>query len=192
MVALIQGSSMCCDLRGFGHVGRVVQLLRWPPLVVWMLVDDAGGGGDQVEVELAAEAFLDDLEVEEAEEAAAVAEAEGGGGLGLVVEAGVVEAELAEAVAEVFVVVGVHGEQAAPDDGDAGLEAGEGLGGGEAVVGEGVADVAVGDGFDGGGDEAHFAGSEVGGGDHLGGEDADLLDGCGRHRWTSCGFSGRA
>ena len=116
------------DVAGIRHVGRVVKLVETTPLVFMMLVDDAGGGGDEVQVELAGEAFLDDLEVEEAEEAAAVAEAEGGRRLGLEVEAGVVEAELAEAVSEVLEIVGVDGEQAAPDDGDAGLEAGEGTG----------------------------------------------------------------
>jgi hypothetical protein len=40
------------------------------------LVDDRGGGRDQVEVELAAEALLDDLQVQQAEEAAAEAEAQ--------------------------------------------------------------------------------------------------------------------
>ena len=56
-------------------------------------VADAGGGGDEVEAELALEALLNDFHVEEAEEAAAEAEAEGDGGFGLEGEAGVVELE---------------------------------------------------------------------------------------------------
>ena len=42
------------------------------------LVDHRGGGGDEVEIELAAEALLDDFEMQQAEEAAAEAEAERG------------------------------------------------------------------------------------------------------------------
>ena len=78
-------------------------------------VDDRGGGGDQVEVELALEALADHLEVEEAEEAAAEAEAEGGGGLHLGGEAGVVELELLDGVAQGLEVGGVDREEAAED-----------------------------------------------------------------------------
>ena len=42
----------------------------------WTLVDDRGRGRDQVEVELARQPLLDDLEVQQAEEAAAEAEAQ--------------------------------------------------------------------------------------------------------------------
>ena len=80
-----------------------------------MLVDHRGGGGDEVEVVLALEAVADDLEVEEAEEAAAEAEAEGGGGLHLGGEAGVVELELLDGVAERDEVGGVDREEAAED-----------------------------------------------------------------------------
>ena len=45
------------------------------------LVDHAGGGRDQVEVELATEPLLD-LQMQQAEEAAAEAEAEAEGGAG--------------------------------------------------------------------------------------------------------------
>ncbi|KPC74051.1 hypothetical protein ADL26_11750, partial [Thermoactinomyces vulgaris] len=68
------------------------------------LVDHVGRGRDQVEVELALEALLDDLQVEQAEEADAEAEAERGGRLGLVLERGVVELQLVEGFAEVAVV----------------------------------------------------------------------------------------
>ena len=47
------------------------------------LVAHAGGGGDEVEVEFALEALLNDFHVEQAEEAAAEAEAEGDGTFGL-------------------------------------------------------------------------------------------------------------
>ena len=77
------------------------------------LVDDRGRGGDQVEVELALQPLLDDLEVQEAEEAAAEAEAERGRGLHLVGEAGVVQPELADGGAQLLEVGGVDREQAA-------------------------------------------------------------------------------
>jgi hypothetical protein len=76
-------------------------------------VDDRGRGGDEVEVVFAGEPLLDDLEVQQAEEAAAEAEAERGAGLHLVGEAGVVEAQLADRVAQLLEVGGVDREQAA-------------------------------------------------------------------------------
>jgi len=42
------------------------------------LVDDRGGRRDQVQVELAAQALLDDLQMQQAQESAAEAEAQGG------------------------------------------------------------------------------------------------------------------
>jgi hypothetical protein len=66
-----------------GHVRRVVEVDRRAIAHV-QFVDDRRGGGDQVEVELAAETLLDDFEVEQAEEATAEAEPEGGGGFHLI------------------------------------------------------------------------------------------------------------
>ena len=120
--------------------------------------------------------LLDDLQVQQAEEAAAEAEAQRGGGLRLVVEAGVVQSQLAKAVAQLLEIVGVDRIQAAPHHRHRRLEAGQRLGGGVAVVGDGVADVAVGDGLDGGGDEADLAGPEIVHRHHLRREHADLLD----------------
>ena len=92
------------------------------------LVDHRGRGGDQVEVIFAGQPLLDDLEVEQAEEAAAEAEAERGAGLHLEAEAGVVEAQLVEAVAELLEVGGVDREQAAEHHRLDLLEAGQRLG----------------------------------------------------------------
>ena len=85
------------------------------PSVSVMPVDDRRRGGDQVEVELARQPLLDDLQMQEAEEAAAEAEAERGGGLHLVGEGGVVEAELADRGAQVLEVGGVDRKDAAED-----------------------------------------------------------------------------
>ncbi len=104
------------------------------------LVDHGGVGGDDVHVELAAEAFLDDFHVEEAEEAAAEAEAEGGGGFGLEGEGGVVDLEFTHRDLEGLVVGGVDGVDAGEDHGADFFESGEGLGAGLVLVSDGVAD----------------------------------------------------
>ena len=93
------------------------------------VVDDARRGRDEVEVELALEALLDDLHVEQPEEAAAKAEAERLGRVGLEVERRVVHLQLLERVAQVAVVRGVRREDAREDHRLHFLEAGEGLGG---------------------------------------------------------------
>ena len=85
--------------------------------------------GDEVEVELALEPLGDDLEVQEAEEAAAEAEAERGAGLRLVGEARVVEAQLADRLAQVLELGGIDREQAAEHHRLRRLEAGQRLGG---------------------------------------------------------------
>ena len=99
------------------------------PSVMRELVDDRRRGRDQVEVELALQPLLDDLEVQQAEEAAAEAEAERGRGLHLVGEAGVVEAQLAHRGAQVLELGGVDREEAAEHHRLRRLEAGQRLGG---------------------------------------------------------------
>ena len=160
MVARIHGSSIEVDLHHVGHVGRVVQLLHRAVGQVHA-VDDRGRGGDQVEVELALQPLLDDLEVQQAEEAAAEAEAERGRGLHLVGEAGVVEAQLADGGAQILEVGGVDREQAAEHHRLRRLEAGQRVGGRAAVLGDGVADAGVGHFLDRAGDEAELAGAEL-------------------------------
>ena len=148
-------------------------------------VDDRGGGRQQVEVELAGQPLLDDFEMQQAEKAAAKAEAQRHRGFGLVFEAGVVEAQFGEAVAQPLVIGGVGREQAAEHDRLHRLEAGQGRGGGAAVLGDRVADAAIGDGLDAGGDEADLARPQRIDRNALWGEDADPLDGVhgtGRHQ----------
>ena len=104
------------DAAGVGQLGRVVDVdlgavgQEGP-------VGDAGRGGDEREVELALEALAHDLHVKQAEEAAAEPEAEGVGGLGLEGEAGVVELELLEGVAQVGQLVAVDRVEPAEDHG---------------------------------------------------------------------------
>ena len=147
-------------------------------------VDDAGRGGDEVEVELALQPLLDDLEMQQAEEAAAVAEAERGRGLHLVGEAGVVEAQLADRGAQILEIGGVDREQAAEHHRLRRLEAGQRVRGLAAVLGDGVADAGVGHFLDRAGDEAELAGAELVDIELVGGEDAGALDqvfGAGAH-----------
>src|SRR5690606_28865211 len=102
------------DLHDVRQVGRVVQV-HLGPVAQADLVDDRGGRRDQVEVELAAQALLNDLQVQQAQEAAAEAEAQGGRGFHLIGEAGVVQAQLADGGAQVLEIGGVDREQAAED-----------------------------------------------------------------------------
>ena len=101
------GSGICAGLSTTSGSARGEQLDS---------VLDARRRGDEVEVELALEALLDDLHVEEAEEATAEPEAEGHRRLGLVDEAGVVEVELVERVAQLGVVVALQRIDAGEDE----------------------------------------------------------------------------
>ena len=140
------------------------------------LVDDRRCGRDQVEVELALQPLLDDLEVQEPEKTAAEAEAERGGGLHLVGEAGVVEAQLAHRRAQILELRGVDREQPAEHHRDGGAEARQRRRRRLAVVGDGVADAGIGHFLDRRGDEADLAGAQLGRLQHLGREHADAVD----------------
>ena len=77
MVARSHGSAISAMRAGSGMSAGLCSSIS---LAVGELdaVDDRGRGGDEVEVELAGQPLLHDLEMEEAEEAAAEAEAERG------------------------------------------------------------------------------------------------------------------
>ena len=89
---------------------------------------------------------------------------------------GVVQGELFDGVAQVFEFGGVHGEEAAEDDRLRGFEAGQRLGRSLFFVGDRIADAGVADLFDRGGEEADFAGAELGDVLALGFEHADAVD----------------
>ena len=172
------------DLDRVRHVGRVVQV-EHPSVGHVNPVDDRRRGRDQVQVEFARQPLLDDFQVQQAEKAAAEAETERRRGFRLVDEAGVVEAQFREAVAQLFVIGGIGREQAAEHDRLHRLEAGERLEGRAAVFGDRVADPAIGDRLDAGGDKADLAGAEFGSRDALRGEHThalDLMRRAGRHQ----------
>ena len=77
MVASIHGSCDLHDLHRVRHVDRIVDL-DLAAVAQLDLVDDRRRGRDQVEIELALQPLLDDLEMQQPEEAAAEAEAERG------------------------------------------------------------------------------------------------------------------
>src|SRR5581483_5010538 len=139
-------------------------------------VSHAGSGGDEFEAELAFEAFLDDLHVQEAEEAATESEAKGGGAFRLEEERGVVEAKLLEGFTEGGMLVGVHGVKAGEDHGLDFFKAGERFDGGIGVVGDGIADLGIGDILHVRHEKTDFAGLQFINFDGLGREDADRLD----------------
>ena len=114
--------------------------------------------------------------MEQAEEAAAEAEAERLGGLRLPGEGGVVERELLERVAEVFVAVGVDREEAAEDHRPHLAVALERLGGGPLAVGQRVADPQLGDVLDAGDQVADVAGLHPLHPGHRRAEEADVVD----------------
>ena len=152
------------DLLDLGGVGPARGIVDLDDAAVGQgdLVAHAGSGGDEVEVVLALEPLLNDLEMEQAEEAAAEAEAERDGGLGLEGEGRVVEAKLFERVAQHGVLVRVDGVEAGEDHALDVFEAGQRFGAGIFDRGDGVADLGVGYVLDGRDEEADFARGEFG------------------------------
>ena len=123
--------------------------------------------------------------MQQPEKAAAEAEAERGGGLHLIGEARIVEAELADRLAQRLELARIDRKQAAEHDRLRRLEAGERRCRGALLVGDGIADAGVGDLPDRGGEEADLAGSEPVAHLLLGAEDADAIDlvgAAGRHQ----------
>ena len=148
------------DARGLGHVLRGVDHEVRAVCAVDVVLH-AGGGGDEIEVELALEALLDHLHVQQAQETHAEAKAQGVGGLGLVDEGRVVERELVEGVAQGGVLVCVDGEHARVDHGLDVAVAGQGLFGAALGQSDGVAHLDELGVLDGGDEVAHLADGEL-------------------------------
>src|SRR5207248_3275703 len=120
-------------------------------------IGDRRRGLDHLDMELALEAFLYDLHVEQAQEAATKAKAERIVGFGLEAEAGVVEAEAIHRVAELVVLRFAGRVEVAIDHLLDRLVAGELLGGGVEGIGDGVADADIVEVLDRGDDETDLA-----------------------------------
>ena len=115
-LSLTQGSSMDLDVGRAGQERRVVDDDLAAAVGQHDVVLDRRRRGDEVEVELALEALLDDLHVEQAEEAAAEPEAERDRALRLVGEARVVEVQLLERLAQERVVLAADRVDAGEDE----------------------------------------------------------------------------
>ena len=76
------------------------------------LVDHGRRAAHELELVFTLQPLLHDVHVQQAEEAAAEAEPERAGDFRLVVQRGVVQAQLGERIAELLVVLGVDREQA--------------------------------------------------------------------------------
>ena len=117
--------------------------------------------GHHVHVELAEEAFLHDLHVEQAEEAAAEAEAQCQRTFRLEYQRGVVELELLERCAQVLVLVGRHGEHARVEHGLDVFETGDGRLARARDMGNGIAHLHLNGGLDARDDVAHRAAGDL-------------------------------
>ncbi len=113
--------------------------------------------GDQVQIIFAGQPFLDDFQMEEAEEAAAEAEAQRRAAFHFEAEAGIVQAQLADAVAQFVEIIGVDREEAAKHHRLHFLEARQRRGCAIFDRGDGVAHAGLGNFLDLRGDEADFA-----------------------------------
>src|SRR5215472_4654136 len=156
------------QLRGILHLGGLPLRAHHPEA-------HRRRGDDEGEVELALQPLLHDFQVEHAQKAAAKAVAEGERGLWLVVEGGVVEAELLQSVAQALVVRVLDGIKASEDHGLGVAVARAGRRGRAEHVGDRLAHLGVGHPLDGGGEETDLARAELFHLAHVGSEDADLL-----------------
>ena len=142
----------------------------------FQLVHHRRRGGDQVQIIFAGQPFLNDFQVEQAQKTAAKAKAQRRARFHFKAEAGVVEAQLADAFAQFFKVRGISGEEAAEHHGLHFLEPGQRFCGGLLGVGDGITDAGLRDFLDLRGDEADFAGAEFVEYFDLGPHAADAVD----------------
>ncbi|MND79928.1 hypothetical protein D3C80_716880 [compost metagenome] len=124
------------------------------------MIDDRRSGCDQVEVELALEALLDDFQMQQAEEAAAETETESGRRFHFEREGRIVEAKLAHRRAQVFEIGGIDREETAEHHRLGRLEARQCLRRRLLVFGNGIADAGIGNFLDRAGEETDFARTE--------------------------------
>ncbi len=124
------------------------------------VVDHRGRGGNQIQIELALQALLNDLHVQQTQEARAEAEAQRHRGLRLKGQRGVVELELIQRVAQILIIRAIGGVDAAVDHGLHLLVARQHFGGRAVGGGDGIAHAGICDLLDGRADVAHVAGQQ--------------------------------
>jgi len=95
------------DLADIRQVGRIIDLQRFAVSEV-NAINDVRVRGDDVEVEFAAQALLNNLHVKKPQKAAAEAETERDRRFRLITKRGIIESELIQALAEFFIIAGLH------------------------------------------------------------------------------------
>ena len=130
---------------------------------------------DYVHVKFAAEAFLNDFHMEQAEESAAETESEGNGAFRLEGQRGIIELELFKRGAEVFKVFSLNWVDSGKDHRLDFLEALNGLFTGAIDMGNSVAHFDFLAGFDSGDDISYVAGGNFLSGLHVKAENTDFV-----------------
>ncbi len=179
-------------LEGSGVAGRIVDHLHGA-VGQGQAVAHAGGGGDDIQIELPFQTLGDDLHVQQAKEAAAETEAQRGAGLQLKGEGGVVQLQLFQCILQVGVLGTVGGVDAAEHHGLDLTVAGQCFGGGIIGQRDGVAHAGVLHGLDAGGQIADLTSLQLGTGGKVGSTHvAHFYQRELRRRWPSCGWYRRA
>ena len=146
-------------LLGIGQGGRVVHHQGGPIEHVHQ-IDHRRRGDDQIQVVFALESFLHNFHVQQAQKATAEAKAHGTAGFGLVLQGRIRELQLVEGFAQVGVLVGIGGEEAAKHHRLGLGVTRQGLRGGIAHQGDRVAHPGIGHGLDRGSHVTHLPGME--------------------------------
>ena len=139
-----------------GHVGGVVQFAHLAVAHV-QPENDAGRGGDQVQIIFAFQPVADHLQVQQPQKAAAEAEAKRGRSLHFGAEAGVVQGQFLDRVAQRLEIVRIDRKQPAEHHRLRGFETRQGGGGGLFLVRDRIADTGVANLLDGCGENADLA-----------------------------------
>ena len=125
------------------------------------VVDNAGGGGDEIEIEFPLQTLLNDLHVEKPQKAAAEAEAQGSGGFRLIGKGSVIELQLFQCLPQIGIFGAIGRVDAAEHHGIDAAVAGKRCGSGVFGTGDGIAHTGIGNGFDAGGEIANLAGGDL-------------------------------
>ncbi len=145
------------DALGGREVGRIVDHHHVATGGVHPVLH-AGGGGEECQTELALEAFLHDLHVQQPQETASETETQRPRTLGLVGDRGIVQFQFLERLAQVLEIVAVDGVQTAEHHGLGIAIPRQGLGGRALRHRHGLTRARLADVFDAGDEIPHLAG----------------------------------
>ena len=167
-VHIHKGLFLLDDVAGVRVVGRVVDHFHCA-VGQSQAVAHAGGGGDDIQIELPLQSFGDDLHVQQTQETAAEAEAQRGAGLQLKGQGGIVQLQFFQRVLQVGVLGTVGGVDAAEHHGLDLTVAGQCLCGGALCQRDSIAYAGVLHRLDAGGQVAYLTGLQLGAGGQGGG-----------------------